>query len=87
LDQEEFGHAGVLFSRRFPQWLALDLDDLAARIGYWHPAKGFEARRRYFTANILRLDPGRHCAECLNAGHPPGFLVMATATIHRSKRV
>ncbi len=53
----------------------LPLDELAERIGGLHYAEGLEARRRYVTAIILRLDPASHSLECLNAGHTSGFLI------------
>jgi serine phosphatase RsbU (regulator of sigma subunit) len=55
----------------------LPLDVLAARMNDLHYAEGVEARRRYVTAILLRLDAESHTIECVNAGHNPGFLVDA----------
>ncbi len=51
------------------------LDELAADINDLHFAEGPEARRRYVTAIVARLDTRLHELEVVNAGHNPGFLV------------
>jgi sigma-B regulation protein RsbU (phosphoserine phosphatase) len=53
----------------------LAVDELAERIGNLHYQEGVEARRRYVTAIVMRLDARIHEAEIVNAGHNPGFLV------------
>jgi serine phosphatase RsbU (regulator of sigma subunit) len=53
----------------------LPLDELAARMNDLHFAEGLEARRRYVTAILLRLDARSNTIEFVNAGHNPGFLV------------
>jgi serine phosphatase RsbU (regulator of sigma subunit) len=53
----------------------LPLHELAGRMNELHYAEGVEARRRYVTAILLRLDAGTHTVECLNAGHNAGFLL------------
>jgi serine phosphatase RsbU (regulator of sigma subunit) len=58
------------------------LHDIAAQIGQLHWNEGPEARRRYVTAIFLKLDPGRHCIEVVNAGHNTGFLVQSGGTVH-----
>ena len=55
----------------------LPLDELATRMNQHHWAEGEEARRRYVTAIFLRLDPIAGEIEVVNAGHNPGFLVVA----------
>jgi len=52
----------------------LPLDELAARMNDLHFAEGLEARRRYVTAILLRLDARSNTIEFVNAGHNPGFL-------------
>jgi serine phosphatase RsbU (regulator of sigma subunit) len=53
----------------------LPIDELAGRINDLHYSEGPEARRRYVTAIIMRLDARLHEAEVVNAGHNPGFVV------------
>ena len=53
----------------------LPLDELAGRMNELHYAEGIEARRRYVTAILLRLNADTHTIECVNAGHNPGFLL------------
>ncbi|HEX4773511.1 MAG TPA: PP2C family protein-serine/threonine phosphatase [Bryobacteraceae bacterium] len=53
----------------------LPIDELAGRINDLHYSEGPEARLRYVTAIILRLDARLHQAEVINAGHNPGFIV------------
>lgn len=55
----------------------LPLDELATRMNQHHWAEGEEARRRYVTAILLQLWPGKGVVEAVNAGHNPGFLVQA----------
>jgi serine phosphatase RsbU (regulator of sigma subunit) len=53
----------------------VDLPELAGRINDLHYAEGPEARRKYATAIMARLDAKRHELTVLNAGHNPGFLL------------
>jgi phosphoserine phosphatase RsbU/P len=53
----------------------MPIDELAARINDLHYGEGPEARRRYVTAIVMRLDARRHEADVVNAGHNPGFVV------------
>jgi len=55
----------------------VSLCDLAARISQQHWNEGPEARRRYVTAILLKLDPVRHCIDVVNAGHNTGFVLQA----------
>lgn len=50
------------------------LADAAMHLNSLHYAEGPEARCRYVTALLLRLDPVRHSLEFVNAGHNPGLL-------------
>lgn len=52
----------------------LPLDELAGRMNDLHYNEGPEARRKYVTAIIARLDAECHELEVVNAGHTPGFL-------------
>ncbi len=60
----------------------MPLDELATRINQQHWAEGEEARRRYVTAILLRLNPEAGELEVVNAGHNPGFLVEPGADPH-----
>lgn len=51
------------------------LAEMAKRVNQLHWQEGPEARRRFVTAFLMRLDPERHVMEAVNAGHNPGFLV------------
>jgi serine phosphatase RsbU (regulator of sigma subunit) len=53
----------------------LPLEELAARMNNLHHSDGIEARRRYVTAILVRLDSVANTFEFVNAGHNPGFLV------------
>jgi serine phosphatase RsbU (regulator of sigma subunit) len=52
----------------------LPLVNVAVQLNALHFAEGPEARRRYVTALLLRLDPGTNTIEVVNAGHNAGFL-------------
>jgi serine phosphatase RsbU (regulator of sigma subunit) len=52
----------------------LPLEEMAARLNTLHWEEGAEARKRYVTAILARLDPGTHTLEAVNAGHNPAFL-------------
>lgn len=60
----------------------LPLAELVARLNRQHCAEDDEARRRYVTAIFLRLDPGAHRLEVVNAGHNPGFLIAPDNVVH-----
>jgi serine phosphatase RsbU (regulator of sigma subunit) len=59
----------------------VDLPELAGRINDLHYAEGPEARRKYATAIMARLDARRHELTVVNAGHNPGFL-LSRAGVH-----
>jgi len=61
----------------------LSLDDIATRMNLLHYGEGSEARRRYVTAIILRLDPLTHTLEVVNAGHNPAFLAREDGTLYK----
>lgn len=54
----------------------LPLQEIAARMNQQHWEEGQEARRKYVTAILVRLDPRRHTLEVVNAGHNPGLLLL-----------
>jgi serine phosphatase RsbU (regulator of sigma subunit) len=53
----------------------VDLAELAGRINDLHYAEGPEARQKYATAIMARLDAKRQELTVVNAGHNPGFLL------------
>ncbi|HEY4379299.1 MAG TPA: PP2C family protein-serine/threonine phosphatase [Acidobacteriaceae bacterium] len=53
----------------------ISLLEIATKMNLLHYGEGDEARRRYVTAALFRLDPSAHRLEVLNAGHNPAFLV------------
>ena len=53
---------------------SLSLAEVMRRIGQWHFDEGEEARRRYVTAILVRLDCENSRLEVVNAGHNPGVL-------------
>lgn len=53
----------------------LPLLDIATRMNLLHYSEGSEARHRYVTAFLIRLDPRNHLIEVVNAGHNPAFLI------------
>jgi serine phosphatase RsbU (regulator of sigma subunit) len=59
----------------------VDLAELAGRMNDLHYAEGPEARRKYATAIMARLDARCHELTVVNAGHNPGFL-LSTAGVH-----
>jgi serine phosphatase RsbU (regulator of sigma subunit) len=59
----------------------LSLVDIATRMNVLHYGEGDEARHRYVTAFLLRLDPATHCLEVVNAGHNPAFLVLRDGAV------
>jgi len=63
----------------------LPLDELAGRMNDLHHNDGPEARRKYVTAIVMRLDAERHELEMVNAGHNPGFLTDEHGQYHLIK--
>jgi serine phosphatase RsbU (regulator of sigma subunit) len=57
--------------------------DIATKMNLLHYGEGDEARRRYVTAMLLRLDPTAHTLEVVNAGHNPAFLVGGDGTVDK----
>jgi serine phosphatase RsbU (regulator of sigma subunit) len=55
------------------------LADAAEQLNALHYAEGPEARRRYVTAVMFRLDPRSNVLEVVNAGHNPPLLWTAPA--------
>jgi serine phosphatase RsbU (regulator of sigma subunit) len=53
----------------------LSLYEMATQINLLHYGEGDEARRRYVTGILFRLDPSSHTLEAVNAGHTSAFLV------------
>lgn len=52
----------------------IPLLQIATQLNLLHFAEGGEARLRYVTALLLRLDAKAHTMEAVNAGHNPGLL-------------
>lgn len=52
----------------------LNIVNIAGRLNALQYGEGAEARRRYVTAFLLRLDPKDHVLEVVNAGHNAAFL-------------
>jgi serine phosphatase RsbU (regulator of sigma subunit) len=63
----------------------LSLFDIATQMNLLHYNEGQEARRRYVTAILLRLNPVRNDVEVVNAGHNPAFLVTPDGTLTKIK--
>jgi phosphoserine phosphatase RsbU/P len=74
------GYASALISTTFRSSFraiagaGLPLDQMAARLNTLHWQEGVEARRRYVTAILMRLDPIAHTIEAVNCGHNPAFV-------------
>lgn len=68
---------GASFRSAFRAMVHADLSllEIATKMNLLHYGEGGEAQRRYVTAILLRLDPGAHTLEVVNAGHNPAFLV------------
>ena len=62
---------------------SIPLEALARQANQHHWQEGEEARRRYVTAILARLDPARAEIEMLNAGHNPGFILTPDGVTHR----
>ncbi len=52
-----------------------DLAEIATRMNDLHHAEGPEARRKYVTAVMAKLDAREHRLQVVNAGHNPAFLL------------
>lgn len=61
----------------------MSLYDIATRMNLLHYNEGSESRRRYVTAILLKLDPGRHQLEVVNAGHNPGVLIQSDGGVKK----
>lgn len=59
------------------------LETLARQANQHHWQEGEEARRRYVTAILARLDPVNEQIELLNAGHNPGFILSPDGATHK----
>jgi serine phosphatase RsbU (regulator of sigma subunit) len=59
----------------------LSLYEIATQMNVLHHGEGEEARRRYVTAILLRLNPAANTLEVLNAGHNPAFLLSASGAL------
>jgi serine phosphatase RsbU (regulator of sigma subunit) len=53
----------------------LSLLEIATKMNLLHYGEGEQARHRYVTAILFRLDPSIHTLEVLNAGHNPAILL------------
>ncbi len=63
----------------------LSLFDIATQMNLLHFNEGSEARRRYVTAIMLRLNPAANTLEAVSAGHNPAFLVSPDGTLTKIK--
>jgi serine phosphatase RsbU (regulator of sigma subunit) len=63
----------------------IGLLEIATKMNLLHYGEGDEARRRYVTMALFRLDPGAHTLEVLNAGHNPAFLLAPNGTLTKIK--
>src|ERR1035441_9887499 len=63
----------------------LSLQEIATQMNLLHYGEGDEARRRYVTAILFRLDPVAHTIDVLNAGHNPAFLAGADGALSKIK--
>lgn len=61
----------------------LSLFEIATRMNLLHYSEGSEARHRYVTAILMRLDARRNVIEIVNAGHNPAFLIDANGHLTR----
>ncbi|MDP9039488.1 MAG: serine/threonine-protein phosphatase [Acidobacteriota bacterium] len=61
----------------------LSLYEIATKMNLLHYGEGEEARHRYVTAILFRLDPATHTLEILNAGHNPAFLAAPDGAVTR----
>jgi serine phosphatase RsbU (regulator of sigma subunit) len=59
----------------------LSLCEIATQINLLHYGEGDEARRRYVTGILFRLNPATHTLEAVNAGHTSAFLVTTDGSL------
>ncbi len=76
---------GASFRSAFRAMVLADqsLLDIATNMNLLHYGEGDEARRRYVTAMLLRLDSAAHTLEVVNAGHNPAFLIGSDGTLNK----
>lgn len=74
---------GASFRSAFRAMVHADMSllEIATKMNVLHYEEGYEARRRYVTAMLFRLDPFTHTLEVLNAGHNPAFLIAVDGTL------
>jgi serine phosphatase RsbU (regulator of sigma subunit) len=63
----------------------LSVLEIATRMNLLHYDEGEEARHRYVTGVLFRLDPVAHTLEAVNAGHTSVFLVAEDGTLTKMK--
>ncbi len=63
----------------------LSLMEIATQINLLHYGEGDEARRRYVTGILFRLDPTTHTLEAVNAGHTSAFVMAADGALSMIK--
>ena len=63
----------------------INLLEIATKMNLLHYGEGDEARRRYVTMALFRLDPTAHILEVVNAGHNPAFLLEPGGTLTKIK--
>ena len=63
----------------------LSLMEIATQINLLHYGEGDEARRRYVTGILFRLDPSTHTLEAVNAGHTSAFVMAADGALSMIK--
>jgi serine phosphatase RsbU (regulator of sigma subunit) len=61
----------------------LSLYEIATKMNLLHYGEGEEARHRYVTGLLLRLDPVTHTLQAINAGHTPAFVIAADGTVSK----
>jgi serine phosphatase RsbU (regulator of sigma subunit) len=78
---------GTSFRSAFRAMVHADLSlfEIATRMNLLHYNEGTEARTRYVTAILLRLDPSANTLEVLNAGHNPAFFADTDGSISKIK--
>lgn len=61
----------------------LPIMEIATRMNKLHFSEGPEARQRYVTAILMRLDAERNVLEAVNAGHNPAFVIDSAGDVKR----
>jgi serine phosphatase RsbU (regulator of sigma subunit) len=76
---------GTSFRSAFRAMVHADLSlyEIATKMNLLHYGEGDEARRRYVTAILFRLDPSAHTLEVVNAGHNPAMLEAADGSFRK----